>query len=124
MELVVHHNTCENTGKILGYRNLVKMDAPVWTNSMCNEIGRLSQGWKVNTGTYTIELIFHKYKPKDIRGKYVRAVCDIRPKKRETHRTILTAGGNLIDYPGEVSPPTSDLTTMKLYINSAISDVK
>ena len=46
------------------------------------------------------------------------------PKKTETHRTRLTAGGNLIDYPGEVSTPTSDLTTMKLHINSAILDVK
>ena len=36
----------------------------------------------------------------------------------------LTAGGNLIDYPGEVRNPTSYLTTMKLNFNSAISDIK
>ena len=30
----------------------------------------------------------------------------------------------MIDYPGEVSAPISDLTTMKLHINSATSDVK
>ena len=30
----------------------------------------------------------------------------------------------MIDYPGEVSTPTSELTTMKLHINSAISDVR
>ena len=30
----------------------------------------------------------------------------------------------MIDYPGEVSTPTSDLTTMKIHINSSISDVK
>ena len=29
-----------------------------------------------------------------------------------------------MDYPGEVSTPISDLTTMKLHVNSAISDVK
>ena len=45
-------------------------------------------------------------------------------QKTETHRTRLTAGGNLIDYPGEVSTPTSYLTTMKLHVNSAISEVK
>ena len=44
--------------------------------------------------------------------------------KTETHRTILTAGGNLIYYPGKVSTPTSDLITMKLHINSTISYVK
>ena len=32
--------------------------------------------------------------------------------------------GNIIDYPVEVSTPTSDLTNMKLHVNSAISDVK
>ena len=46
------------------------------------------------------------------------------PPQKETHRTRLTAGGDLIDYPGEVSTPTSDLTTMKLHINRDISDVK
>ena len=46
LEPVAHHITCEITGKTLGYIDLVKMDAPVSTNSMCNELGSLSQGWK------------------------------------------------------------------------------
>ena len=45
------------------------------------------------------------------------------PKTTDTNRTIITAGGNLIDYPGEVSTPKSDLTTMKLHVNITISDV-
>ena len=96
------------------------MDAPVWKNSMCNELGRMYQGCKTHAGTDTIEFIFHKDKPNDRRATYVRAVCDIRPQKTKTHRTRLTAGGNLIDYPVEVSTPTSDLTTMKLHVKSAI----
>ena len=112
------------TGKILGYRYLVKMDAPVWTNYMCNKLGRLSRGWKSHTGTDTIEFIFPRDNPKGIRATYVRVVCDIQPQKIETHRTRLTEGGNMIDYPGEVSTPTSYLTTIKLHVNSAISDVK
>ena len=51
------------------------------------------------------------------------SVCDIRPQKTETHRTRLTEVENLIDYIGDVITPTSDLTTMKLRIDSAISDV-
>ena len=54
----------------------------------------------------------------------MRAVGNIQPQKTETHRTRLAAEGNPIDYPGEVSTPTSDLTTMKLHVNSVISDVK
>ena len=90
---------------------------------MQKKIGCLSQGWKVHGGTDKIKLITHKDKPKDRRATYVRAICDIRPQKIETHITRLTAGGNLIDYPGEVSTPTSDLDTMKLHVNSTISDV-
>ena len=51
-------------------------------------------------------------------------MCYIRPQKTETHRKRLTAGGNIIDYPGDVSTPTSDLTTMKLHVNIIISDAK
>ena len=54
----------------------------------------------------------------------MRAVCNIRLHKKDTHRTKFTAGGNLIDYPGGFSTPTSDFNTMKLHINSAISDAK
>ena len=124
MEPLANKINCETTGKILGYRDLVKIDAPVWTNSMCNELGRLSQGWKEQVGTDTMDFIFHKDKPKYRRATYVRVVCDIGPQKIKTHRTRLTAGGNFIDYPGEVSTSTSDLTTMKLHVNSSVSDVK
>ena len=120
LEPVAHHINCETTGKILGYIDLVKMDPLVWKNSMCNELGSLSQGWKAHYGTDTIESIFHTEKPKDIRETYVRAVCNIRPQKTETHRTRLTTGGNLKDHPGEVSTPTPDLNTMKIHRNSSI----
>ena len=44
--------------------------------------------------------------------------------KIDTGRKRLTAGGKIIDFPGEVSTPESDLTTMKLHEKSSISDVK
>ena len=91
---------------------------------MCNKLGRLSQGWREYAGTDTIEFIFHKDKPKDRRETYVKAVCNVRTQKKDTHRTILTTGGNMINYPGEIRTPTSDLNTKKLHVNSAISDVK
>ena len=47
LEIVAHHITCETTTMILGYRDLVKIDSPVWKNSMCNELGRLYQGWRL-----------------------------------------------------------------------------
>ena len=119
-----NHINCETAGKILEYRYLVKIYELVLNNSMCNEIGRLSQDWEEHAGTDTIYLIFHKDKPKDRVKNYVKEVCDIRSQKTETHRTRITTGGNLIYYPGEFSTPTSDLTTMKPHVNSTISDVK
>ena len=68
--------------------------------------------------------MFHKDKPRHIKETYVGAVCDIRTQKTETHRTILNVGGNIIDYPGDISTPTSDLTTMQIHVNIAISYVK
>ena len=81
-------------------------------------------GLRKRTVTDKIEFIFHKEKPKDRRATYARAVCNIIPPKTETHRKRITEGGNLIYYTGDVSTPTSDLTTMKIHVNSAISDIK
>ena len=54
----------------------------------------------------------------------MRAVYNIQPKRSDTHRTRLTVVLNIIDYPGEVSTPISDLTNIKIHVNSAISYVK
>jgi hypothetical protein len=37
------------------------------------------------------------------------------------HRIQITAGGNLINYPGELSTRTGDITTSKLMWNSILS---
>ena len=96
------------------------MDAPVWTNSMCNELGRLYQCWKEHVGTDTIEFIFHKDKPRYRKATYVRAVCNIQPQKTETHITRLTSRGYMIDFTGEVRTTASDFTTIKLHGNSTV----
>jgi hypothetical protein len=48
-------------------------------------------------------------------------VVGIHPNKAETHRVRLTVGGNLIQYPGDVSTRSSDLTTYQCLWNSTIS---
>ena len=52
---------------------------------------------------------------------YGRLVCDIKEHKSETHRTRLTVGGNLLNFPGMLSTPTATVTTMKCLFNSVIS---
>ena len=81
-------------------------------------------GLEKHAVTDTIYFIFHKYKPKNRRVSYVKAVCDIITHKTETHITRLTSGVNVIYYSVEVSTPKSDLTNMELHVNSSISDIK
>ena len=51
---------------------------------------------------------------------YGRLVCDIKEHKSETHRTRLTVGGNLLDFPGLLSTLTATVTTAKCLFNSVI----
>jgi hypothetical protein len=50
-------------------------------------------------------------------------VVDVRSNKEEVHRVRLTVGGKLIQYPGDVSTRSADLTTLKCVWNSTISTV-
>jgi hypothetical protein len=79
-------------------------------------------GARMPTGTQTMFPIHRNQIPKDRKVTYVKFVCNKRPQKEEETRTRLTMGGNLIDYPGDVSTPTADMLTAKILANSTISD--
>ena len=94
-----------------------------WHRSAANEFGRLAQGVGNRIrGTDTIHFIHPSKIPKGRTATYARTVCEHRPQKTEPDRTRITVGGNLIDYPGDVSTRTADLTTAKLLFNSVVSD--
>ena len=73
------------------------------------------------TGTNTIHFIPKSEIPPDRAITYGKFVCELKPHKEEKERTRLTVGGNLIEYPGNASSPTADLTTLKTHANSVIS---
>ena len=78
-------------------------------------------GTRIPSGTNTIFLI---PKGEVLAGRkvtYGRIVAEIKPQKAETCRTILTVGGNLINFPGDIKTPTADLITAKLVFNSLLS---
>jgi hypothetical protein len=114
------------TGASMEYRHFIKHPkySNIWSTSFSNEIGRLAQGVGGRIkGIDTINFIEYNKVPID-RWKdvtYGNIVVDYRPQKEEENRTRLTVGGNLIDFPGEVSTPTADITTTKLVINSTVS---
>ena len=72
-------------------------------------------------GTNTIFFIPKDKVPAGRTVTYGRIVAEIRPQKDETHRTRLTVGGNLIQFPGDVTTPTADPITAKLIFNSVLS---
>ena len=118
---------CPDTGKDLEYRQLLQHPNPTvqaaWQLSSANEFGRLAQGIGTRIqGTNTIFFIPKSKIPSTNYATYARFVCTYRPNKSEPNRTRLTVGGNLIQYPGDVSTRTADLTPAKIHLNSTISD--
>jgi len=120
---VVHPVTKETITKYQTLANdpLLKK---TWIEAMCIELGRLAQGYKDVEGTDTIQFLSHdeiKKIPKDRTITYARIVVDYRPQKDDPNRVRITVGGNLIDYPFELTTRTSDMTSAKTMWNSVIS---
>jgi hypothetical protein len=95
-------------------------NGPTWTKSLCNEFGRLAQGFH-NTivGTNTIAFIHRHEVPKNKNVTYGNFICDYRPLKSEAYRVRLTVGGDKLPYAGS---PAASLLETKLIIKSTISD--
>ena len=47
--------------------------------------------------------------------------CNYKPNKEKKERSRLTAGGDRINYPGDTGTPTTDMTLLKIIMNSIIS---
>jgi hypothetical protein len=125
------HGTAVNpdTGNIAQYKELsTSSDAAHWQYSNTDEIGRMFQGLGPDsympTGTNTLWFIDRKDIPKHKKPTYVRVVCADRPEKPNTRRVRWTAGGDRIDYPGNKTTKTADISTCKLMFNSVISTPK
>ncbi len=83
--------------------------------------GNLKTGQK---GTNSIFIMMHaeiQGIPKNQTVTYDHVVVDYCPQKAYPHRICITAGGDLINYPGELSMGTANLTMSKLMWNSVLS---
>jgi hypothetical protein len=120
-----HSVTNPTIGDTMEYRHLIKnpQTSAKWTKSFANELGRLANGigTRMKTGTNTIKFIERHHVPSDRTVTYGRIVVSVCPQKAEVKQTRLTVGGNLIDYPGDISTKTAGLITAKVLFNSVIS---
>jgi hypothetical protein len=122
---VVHPITGETIDKYEKLANDPIM-RDVWTTAFGKELGSLAQGDNKTgaAGTDTVFFMNHdeiKNIPKDRTVTYARVVVDYRPQKQDPNRVRITVGGNLIDYPGELTTRTADLVTSKILWNSIVS---
>ena len=97
-----------------------------WQNGLGKEFGNMAQGDnRTNTkGMDAIFVLTHdqiKAIPKHKTITYARLVVDFCPQKDDPNRVRMTAGGNLIQYAGELTTRTSDLSTAKNLWNSVVS---
>jgi hypothetical protein len=98
----------------------------IWQTAFGKDFGGMAQGDNKTgqKGTNTIFVMTHEeilLIPADRTITYARVVVDFRPQKADPHRICITAGRNLINYPGELTTRTADLTTSKLMWNSVLS---
>jgi hypothetical protein len=117
------------TGKhITSYCKLMQDPATteVWMTAFGKDFGGMCQGDdKTNTiGTNA----FFVMEPKDVSNipknqphTYAKVVVAYRPQKDDLYQIRITAGGNLINYPGKLTTCTAGMTTAKLHWNSVLS---
>jgi hypothetical protein len=122
---MVHPKTEET---ISSYKQLMHnpTTAENWQTTFGKNFGGMAQG-NLKTGQKGTNLMFVMTHaeiqniPMNQMVTYARVVVNFDPQKADPHRVKITAGGNLINYPGELSTRTADLTTSKLMWNSVLS---
>ena len=100
-----------------------KKTKQIWSRSLDNESGRLTQGSQQRVkGTDTMVFIPKSQIPHDRQVTYSNFVCDYHQLKSEPFIVRMTVGGDKLDYPDETASPAASLIETKLIINSVISD--
>jgi hypothetical protein len=117
------------TGKtISSYKKLMKdpVTAETWQTAFGKDFGGMCQGDN-KTGVIGTNAMFVMTPlevtdmPKDRFATYANIAVDYWPQKEDPHRIRITAGGNLINHPGELTTRTADITMSKLHWTSVLS---
>ncbi len=98
----------------------------IWLTAFGKDFGGMAHGDNKTgqQGTNSVFVMTHddiRHIPNNCTITYARVVVDFCPQKTDPHQVRITAGGNLINYPGELTTKTADLTTSKMMWNSVLS---
>jgi len=104
---IIHPTTGET---ISSYKKLMNDPATmeIRQTAFGKDFGGMAQGDNKTgqKGTNAIFVMTHAeipLIPADSTSTYMRVVVDFHPQKADPHRICITAGGNLINYPGELT---------------------
>ncbi len=89
---------------------------PTWPKSTA-----FAQGTTTISSTSTMHFIAVSQLPPGTKATYLHVVCAFWPKKEIPHCIQWTIKGDCIDYTGNISTKTADLSTVKILFNSIIS---
>ena len=92
-----------------------------WLTSGKNAFGHLFQSYGTTEGMDLFNWIHRAQVPHNKKVPYLHYTVDIRPEKSKIHQTRITAGGNRLDYHGNVSMHTTSMETIKTHWNSVVS---
>jgi hypothetical protein len=117
------------TGELISsYKRLMNNPhtAEVWMTAFGKDFGGMSQGddktrQKGTNAMFVMSPQDIPNIPKDHAVTYAQVVVDHPPQKADPNRIRITAGGNLINYPGKLTTRAADITTSKLHWNSVLS---
>jgi hypothetical protein len=121
---VVHPITKETITK---YNKLMNDPAlkDLWVPAMLKELHRLAQGKEnVTVGTNTIFFLSHseiQCIPKDCMVTYACIVINHQPQNDNPNHIRITVGGNLINFPYELTTRTANMVSAKIMWNSVVS---
>ncbi len=113
---------------VMSYKKLMNDPATmeIWETAFRKDFGGVAQGNNKmgQHGTNFIFVMTHAeilLIPANCTITYARVVVNFCLQTLDPHRIRITAGGNLINYLGELTTKTADLTTSKLMWNSVLS---
>ena len=95
-----------------------------WTCGGGNEFGRLFQGFSLNGiyGLNVFEWIKKQHVPYNKKVTYPQCTVSNHPKKVDKPFCVrICAGGNLLQYDGDVTTHRASMETIKAHLNSAVS---
>jgi hypothetical protein len=97
----------------------------LWIKAMSKELHCLAQACPGITKGTNINFYFSHADickiPQDRTVTYARIVIDHRPQKEDPNHVRITVGGNLIDYPFELTTCTANMVSSKILWNRVIS---